>query len=40
MDFIVNHTNMVVEKDFSATEIIYTMACKHQIGNAYNEGFI
>jgi len=30
MDFIVNHTNMVVE-GFFATEIIYTMACKHQI---------
>ena len=30
MDYIINHTNMVVE-GFFATDIIYKMACKHQI---------
>ena len=30
MDYIINHTNMVVE-GFFATDIIYKMACEHQI---------
>ena len=30
MDYIINHTNMVVE-GFFATDIIYKMACEHHI---------